>query len=55
MRAMLWPDEQISVISAAFEAAHRGQPTVLSVPGPPGMGRPRCYARSPAARLALTC
>jgi hypothetical protein len=39
MRAVLWPDEQISVILAAFEAAHGGQPTVLSMLGRPGMGK----------------
>jgi len=36
---MLWQDEQISVISAALEAARGGQPTVLSVLGRPGMGK----------------
>jgi DNA-binding CsgD family transcriptional regulator len=36
---MLWQDEQISVISAALEAARGGQPTVLSVLGKPGMGK----------------
>jgi AAA ATPase domain len=36
---MLWPDEQISAISAALEAARSGQPTVLSVLGRPGMGK----------------
>jgi DNA-binding CsgD family transcriptional regulator len=36
---MLWPDEQISAISAALEAARTGQPTVLSVLGQPGMGK----------------
>src|SRR5277367_5390164 len=36
---MLWQDEQISVISAALEAARSGQPTVLRVLGIPGMGK----------------
>ena len=37
---MLWPDEQMSAISATLEAACSGQPTVLSVLGTPGMGKP---------------
>jgi DNA-binding CsgD family transcriptional regulator len=36
---MLWQDEQISAILASLEAARRGQPTVLSVLGNPGMGK----------------
>jgi DNA-binding CsgD family transcriptional regulator len=36
---VLWQDEQISVISAALEAARSGQPTVLSVLGIPGTGK----------------
>jgi hypothetical protein len=37
--SMLWRDEQLSVISAALDAARNGRPTVLSVLGEPGMGK----------------
>jgi DNA-binding CsgD family transcriptional regulator len=36
---VLWQVEQVSVISAALEAARGGQPGVLSVLGQPGMGK----------------
>jgi DNA-binding CsgD family transcriptional regulator len=36
---VLWLVEQLSVISAALEAARGGQPTVLSVLGEPGTGK----------------
>jgi GTPase SAR1 family protein len=36
---VLWQAAQLSLISAALDAARGGQPTVLGVLGEPGMGK----------------